>query len=151
MLRSPSPSSRPPKLEIFWHTKPLADADTINYTDDKENAYPHSTLDWDFGPLATTKEPEETKPVADPPPQSKRLSFQSSPPVRRRTTTTSKKREPLRPIQPRRSLKRNSTVSRSKRYSIRSFMSTSRLLLLQLRNLLFTNTPMSRHRPPAAH
>ncbi|PYH82117.1 hypothetical protein BO82DRAFT_67836 [Aspergillus uvarum CBS 121591] len=120
MLRSPSPSSRPPKLEIFWHTKPLADADTINYTDDKENAYPHSTLDWDFGPLASTKELEETKPVADPPPQPKRLSFQSSPPVRRRTTTTSKKREPLRPIQPRRSLKRNSTVSRSKRYSKRS-------------------------------
>ncbi|PYH40628.1 putative transmembrane glycoprotein [Aspergillus saccharolyticus JOP 1030-1] len=121
MMRSPSPSSKPPKLEIFWHTKPLADAGAgATDTDDKENAYPNSTLDWDFGPLASTP-PEEPKPVADPPPQPKRLSFQSSPPVRRRTTTTTpKKREPLRPIQPRRSLKRNSTVSRSRRYSKRS-------------------------------
>ncbi|PWY81814.1 transmembrane glyco protein [Aspergillus heteromorphus CBS 117.55] len=122
MFRSPSPSSKPPKLELpSWSASPLGDTGHLRDAADKENTFPGSTIEWDFAPLRGGEpEPEEIKPVEEAPAQPKRLSFQNSPPLRRKTTTNSRKREPLRSIQPRRSLKRNSTASRSRRYSKRS-------------------------------
>ncbi|PYH95838.1 hypothetical protein BO71DRAFT_439994 [Aspergillus ellipticus CBS 707.79] len=120
MVRSPSPSSKPPKLELpLWSASPLGVTGHIQDAADKENTFPGSTIEWDFAPLRGPEQ-EEIKPVEEAPTQPKRLSFQGSPTLRRRTTANSRKREPLRSIQPRRSLKRNSTASRSRRYSKRS-------------------------------
>ncbi|PYI01724.1 transmembrane glyco protein [Aspergillus sclerotiicarbonarius CBS 121057] len=120
ILRIPSPSSEPPKLELpLWNASPLHDSKRAPEAADKENTFSDGTFDWGFAPLKEP-EPEKTKPVEDTPAQPKRLSFQNSPPLHRRTTTSSRRREPLRQIQPRRSLKRNSTTSRSRRYSKRS-------------------------------
>ncbi|GKZ36144.1 hypothetical protein AbraIFM66950_007051 [Aspergillus brasiliensis] len=121
ILRIPSQSSEPPKLELpLWHASPAKGSEQTRDAAGKENTLSDPTFDW--GGFASLKgpEPEEAKAVEDVPSQPKRLSFQNSPPLHRRTTTTSsRKREPLRPIQPRRSLKRNSTT-RSRRYSKRS-------------------------------
>lgn len=122
IYRSPSPSSKPPKLELgpLWSEKSLEDSTQAHDSDDKENTVSHSTIEWDFAPL-TRDNPQEEKQAEDIPSQNKRLSFQSSPSLHRRTTANSTKREPLKSIQPRRSLKRNSAASsRSRRYSRRS-------------------------------
>ncbi|EAW07903.1 putative transmembrane glycoprotein [Aspergillus clavatus NRRL 1] len=124
IFRSPSPSSKPPKLELrsLWSGNSSGN-DKQPYaldSEDKENALPHSTIEWDFAPL-TRDGPQEEKRVNDAVAQSKRLSLQSSPSLSRRATANSRKREPLKSIQPRRSLKRNSVASsRSRRYSRRS-------------------------------
>ncbi|RLM01063.1 hypothetical protein CFD26_104195 [Aspergillus turcosus] len=122
IYRSPSPSSKPPKLELgpLWSEKSLEDSTQAHDSDDKENTVSHSTIEWDFAPL-TRDNPQEEKEADDIPSQNKRLSFQSSSSLHRRTTANSTKREPLKSIQPRRSLKRNSAASsRSRRYSRRS-------------------------------
>ncbi|GFF22981.1 axial budding pattern protein 2 [Aspergillus udagawae] len=122
ILRSPSPSSKPPKLELrpLWSEKSLEENRQAHDSDDKENSLSHSTIEWDFAPL-TRHNPQEENQAEDIPSQNKRLSFQSSPSLHRRTTANSTKREPLKSIQPRRSLKRNSAASsRSRRYSRRS-------------------------------
>lgn len=123
IFRSPSlSSSKPPKLELrpLWSEKSLEDSRQARNSDDKENSLAHSTIEWDFAPL-TCHNPQEEKQTEDVSPQNKRLSFQSSPSLHRRTTANSTKREPLKSIQPRRSLKRNSAASsRSRRYSRRS-------------------------------
>ncbi|RHZ66187.1 hypothetical protein CDV55_107568 [Aspergillus turcosus] len=122
IYRSPSPSSKPPKLELgpLWSEKSLEDSTQAHDSDDKENTVSHSTIEWDFAPL-TRDNPQEEKQADDISSQNKRLSFQSSSSLHRRTTANSTKREPLKSIQPRRSLKRNSAASsRSRRYSRRS-------------------------------
>ncbi|RHZ66241.1 putative transmembrane glycoprotein [Aspergillus thermomutatus] len=122
IFRSPSPSSKPPKLELgpLWSEESLEDSRQARDSDDKENTLSHSTIEWDFAPLKRHN-PQEEKQAEYIPSQSKRLSFQSSPSLHRRTTTNSTKREPLKSIQPRKSLKRNSAASsRSRRYSRRS-------------------------------
>jgi axial budding pattern protein 2 len=120
IYRSPSPSSKPPKLELgpLWSERSLEDSTQAHDSDDKENTVSHSTIEWDFAPL-TRDNPQGEKPAEDISSQKKRLSFQSSPSLHRRTTANSTKREPLKSIQPRRSLKRNSAAS-SRRYSRRS-------------------------------
>lgn len=124
--QSPPPPSPPPKLEL----KPFFDANTFEKTDafvteqpvedaaaDKENTRPRSTVGWDFSSL---NEPEQGRRSEDVMAKDKRRSLQGSPSFRRQTSQ-SKRREPLKPIQARRSLKRNSAASsRSKRLSKRS-------------------------------
>ncbi|ODM21741.1 hypothetical protein SI65_02585 [Aspergillus cristatus] len=125
--QSPPPPSPPPKLEL----KPFFNATTFEKTDtfvteepaedataDKENALPRSTVGWDFSSLH--ERPEQGQGPEDVLAQDKRRSLHASPSVRRQTSQ-SKRREPLKPIQGRRSLKRNSAASsRSKRLSKRS-------------------------------
>ncbi|KAL4814048.1 hypothetical protein BDW67DRAFT_94007 [Aspergillus spinulosporus] len=118
----PLPESKPPKLELepWWNVSNEARDGDPPTAPGKENAFPSSTIDWDFIPL---RDPggDGNKPPEEPAPKTHRLSFQSSSPVRRGTSNRSGRREPLRPIQPRRSTKRNSAVSsRSKRWSKRS-------------------------------
>lgn len=133
--RSPSPSSEPPQLEL----KPFFNAETFEKSDtfvtaepapedvtetaaaDKENARPRSTVGWDFMSLQSLKPEEQERESEDVLGQNKRLSFPNSLSILRQATNRSKKREPLKPIQARRSLKRNSAASsRSKRNSKRS-------------------------------
>ncbi|KAE8354449.1 hypothetical protein BDV28DRAFT_147079 [Aspergillus coremiiformis] len=118
------PSSKPPKLELvpLWDTSRLDDTDEKRHPAGRKDALSTATIDWDIGPRENYG-PEQEKQVDDiygsvPP---KLLSFQNSPPMRNRNTTRSRKREPLKPIQPRTSLKRNSVQSsKSRRYSKRS-------------------------------
>ncbi|THC89776.1 hypothetical protein EYZ11_010770 [Aspergillus tanneri] len=120
IVRSPSPISKPPRLELIplWNTSPFHD-DEQTHASTREDAATNSTTGWDFAPPKNAKAHEETQ-VEDAHTQPKRLSFQSSPPTRRRTNS-SRRREPLKSIQPRRSLKRQSMQSsRSKRLSKRS-------------------------------
>ena len=119
-LRRHSSSSKPPKLEL----RPLWSADSgerksaEENTENKENAaLTHSTIEWDFAPLRPL-EPQEEE-AEDVQGQNWRSS-QSSPPVRRSTINYSRTRDPLKPIQPRRSLKRSSLSAKSKRNSKRS-------------------------------
>ncbi|RJE24764.1 CADG [Aspergillus sclerotialis] len=118
-LRRHSSSSKPPKLEL----RPLWSADSgerksaEGNTENKENALTHSTIEWDFAPLKPL-EPQEEE-AEDSQCQNWRSS-QSSPPVRRSTINYSRPRDPLKPIQPRRSLKRSSLSAKSKRNSKRS-------------------------------
>lgn len=129
--RSPSPSSEAPKLEL----KSFFDAKTFEKTDnlipgqptedsaaDKENARPRSSAGFGRTPVQSNNGADEQYAESEKTPaQNKRLSFQTSPSVKRMSTGQSKRREPLKPIQGRRSLKRNSaTSSRSKRNSKRS-------------------------------
>lgn len=134
--RSPSPWSEPPQLEL----KPFFNAETFEKSDtsvtaepapedtaetaaaDKENARPRSTVGWDFTSLQSPEPEEQERESEDVLGQNKHLSFQTSPSILRRTTNRSNKREPLKPIQARRSLKRNFSAasSRSKRNSKRS-------------------------------
>lgn len=122
--RSPSPSAEAPKLEL----KPFFNADTFEKADafvtttepngdeaaDKENAHPQSTVE---GGLVEEPERESGDALT----QKKRFSFQTSASIQPQATNQSPKREPLKPIQARRSLKRNSAASsRSKRNSKRS-------------------------------
>lgn len=121
------PRSPPPKLEL----KSFFDATTFEKTDtfvteepvedamaDKENARPRSTIGWDFSSLH--EQPEQGPGSEDVLAQDKHRSLHASPSVRRQTSQP-KRREPLKPIQGRRSLKRNSAASsRSKRLSKRS-------------------------------
>ncbi|KAE8398611.1 hypothetical protein BDV37DRAFT_25841 [Aspergillus pseudonomiae] len=119
---SPELASNPPKLELgpLWDTSPLDGGEQGRPIEGRTDTLSASTIDWDIAPLKVS-EPEKEKQVDDIAIPPKRLSFQNSPPMRRRTTTNSRKREPLKPIQPRRSLKRNSVhSSKSKRYSKRS-------------------------------
>ncbi|KAE8159140.1 hypothetical protein BDV40DRAFT_245503 [Aspergillus tamarii] len=119
---TPEPSSNPPKLELgpLWDTSPLDDSDQGRPIEGRKDTLSASTIDWDIAPLKVF-EPEKEKQIDDAAVPPKRLSFQNSPPMRRRATTNSRKREPLKPIQPRRSLKRNSVhSSKSRRYSKRS-------------------------------
>ncbi|KAF7158091.1 hypothetical protein CNMCM6106_004413 [Aspergillus hiratsukae] len=78
IYRSPSPSSKPPKLELgpLWSEKSLKDSTQAHDSDDKENAVSHSTIEWDFAPL-TRDNPQEEKTAEDISSQKKRLSFQS--------------------------------------------------------------------------
>lgn len=129
--RSPSPSSEPPKLELkpFFNSNTFEKTDSLITTEpkaedsaaDKENTRPHSTIDFDLAP-EQSREPEEQDAESEKAPaQNKRLSLQTSSPNWRASTPQSKRREPLKPIQGRRSLKRNSAASsRSKRHSKRS-------------------------------
>ncbi|KAE8136171.1 hypothetical protein BDV38DRAFT_272231 [Aspergillus pseudotamarii] len=119
---TPEPSSNPPKLELgpLWDTSPLDDSDQGRPIEGRNDTLSASAIDWDIAPLKVF-EPEKEKQIDDAAVPPKRLSFQNSPPMRRRATTNSRKREPLKPIQPRRSLKRNSVhSSKSRRYSKRS-------------------------------
>ncbi|KAE8366692.1 hypothetical protein BDV27DRAFT_170583 [Aspergillus caelatus] len=119
---TPEPSSNPPKLELgpLWDTSPLDDSYQGRPIEGRKDTLSASTIDWDIAPLKVF-EPEKEKQIDDAAVPPKRLSFQNSPPMRRRATTNSRKREPLKPIQPRRSLKRNSVhSSKSRRYSKRS-------------------------------
>ncbi|KAK1150301.1 polarity establishment/cellular polarization [Aspergillus melleus] len=85
----------------------------------REDDDANPTIEWDFAPIKASVSQEDA-PNENAPPQPKRLSFQNSPPRRMRTSST-RRREPLRSIQPRRSLKRHSAQSsRSRRYSKRS-------------------------------
>lgn len=125
--QSPPPPSPPPKLEL----KPFFNATTFEKTDtfvtekpaedataDKENVLPRSTVGWDFSSLH--ERPEQGQEPEDVLTQDKRRSLHASLSVQRQTSQ-SKRREPLKPIQGRRSLKRNSAASsRSKRLSKRS-------------------------------
>ncbi|KAB8075037.1 hypothetical protein BDV29DRAFT_172589 [Aspergillus leporis] len=116
------PSSKPPKLELapLWDITPLDDNEQTRYTEFRNNPLTAPTIEWGFAPLKAP-EPEQRKQTDDASVPPKRLSFQNSPPMRRRTTTNPRKRDPLKPVQPRRSLKRNSVQSsKSKRYSKRS-------------------------------
>ncbi|KAL4888414.1 hypothetical protein BDV59DRAFT_139090 [Aspergillus ambiguus] len=117
--RNHSPS-KPPKLELgLWDEEKGQPQDEASSPERKrrENTLSTSTIEWDFAPLQTPDERQRSEDHSGP---AKRLSFQSSPPVRRRTNS-SHRREPLKPIQPRRSLKRTSMQSnRSRRLSKRS-------------------------------
>ncbi|KAE8379446.1 hypothetical protein BDV26DRAFT_167970 [Aspergillus bertholletiae] len=119
---TPEPYSNPPKLELrpLWDTSPLDGSEQGRHIENRKNTISASTIDWDIAQLkvSETEKEKQADDIAIPP---KRLSFQNSPPMRRRATTNSRKREPLKPIQPRRSLKRNSVhSSKSRRYSKRS-------------------------------
>ncbi|KAI9928550.1 hypothetical protein ASPWEDRAFT_106611 [Aspergillus wentii DTO 134E9] len=117
-IHQPEITSQPPKLELYLNSGAFGKKDQTDNEANKENNFSRSAIEWDFPPLKIP-EPSEDKHVAEAP-QNKRLSFQTSPSVRRQTSQ-SKRREPLKPIQPRRSLKRNSAMSsRSKRHSKRS-------------------------------
>ncbi|KAF9887473.1 hypothetical protein FE257_010190 [Aspergillus nanangensis] len=112
----------PPKLELgLWEDEkeqPRDEADGADRTRG-DTTLSNSTIEWGFAPLRDpeTDGRQQSEEASGP---SKRLSFQSSPPVRKRTNS-SRRREPLRPIQPKRSLKRDSMhSSRSKRHSKRS-------------------------------
>ncbi|KAL4905726.1 hypothetical protein BDW74DRAFT_12262 [Aspergillus multicolor] len=122
MGRAQSPESRPPKLELepWWNVSSGVRDGNAQVAPGKENTFSNSTIDWDFIPLRDTEQ-NENNPPEEPAPKPNQLSFQSSPPVRRGASNRSGRREPLRPIQPRRSMKRNSAISsRSKRWSKRS-------------------------------
>src|SRR5699024_7141325 len=81
---------------------------------DKENDHPRSTVD---GGLVEEQAHESGDALA----QKRCFSFQTSASIQPQATNQSPKREPLKPIQARRSLKRNSAASsRSKRNSKRS-------------------------------
>ncbi|PLB34620.1 putative transmembrane glycoprotein [Aspergillus candidus] len=117
-----SPSSKPPKLELgpLWNSDSFDDTAPLRYRPGKETTLSGPTIEWDFAPLRDP-EPEDGKQADGTHTQPKRLSFQGSPPMRGRTNTSTRRREPLKSIQPRRSLKRNSvTSSKSKRHSRRS-------------------------------
>ncbi|KAH8425730.1 putative transmembrane glycoprotein [Aspergillus melleus] len=121
IARSPSPSSRPPRLELgpLWNTSPFRSIERKNESLVREDDDANPTIEWDFAPIKASVSREDA-PNENAPPQPKRLSFQNSPPRRVRTSST-RRREPLRSIQPRRSLKRHSAQSsRSRRYSKRS-------------------------------
>lgn len=130
--RSPSPSSEAPKLELksFFDAKTFEKTDSLMPTQptedasaaDKENARPRSTAGFGLTPVQSNSGAgEQTAEAEKAPTPNKRLSFQTSPSIKRSSTGQSKRREPLKPIQGRRSLKRNSaTSSRSKRNSKRS-------------------------------
>ncbi|KAL4914218.1 hypothetical protein BDW62DRAFT_213636 [Aspergillus aurantiobrunneus] len=118
----PPPESKPPKLELepWWNVSSEARNEGTQATPGQANTFSSSTIDWDFIPLRDSEQ-DENKPPEKPTPKPNRLSFQNSPPVRRSTSNRSGRREPLKPIQPRRSMKRNSALSsRSKRLSKRS-------------------------------
>ncbi|KAB8214921.1 hypothetical protein BDV33DRAFT_181875 [Aspergillus novoparasiticus] len=118
----PEQCSNPPKLELgpLWDTGPLDDSEQGRPIEGRKNTLSASPIDWDIAQLKIS-EPEKEKQIDDIAIPPKRLSFQNSPPMRRRATTNSRKREPLKTIQPRRSLKRNSVhSSKSRRYSKRS-------------------------------
>ncbi|KKK15915.1 hypothetical protein ARAM_006154 [Aspergillus rambellii] len=123
------PVSKPPKLELepWWNVHSDEASGHGQDPIDKDNTFSSSTIDWGFAPLRVSEIPEqdENKPPEEERPEafvkSTRLSCPTSPPVRRRTSANSARREPLKPIQARRSLKRNSALSsRSKRWSKRS-------------------------------
>ncbi|PLB44025.1 putative transmembrane glyco protein [Aspergillus steynii IBT 23096] len=119
--RSPSPSSKPPRLELapMWNTSPFRPGGRKYELPVREDNDANPTIEWDFAPIRNT-EPHEDTLNENAPAQPKRLSFQNSPPRRIRTNST-RRREPFKSIQPRRSLKRHSAQSsRSKRYSKRS-------------------------------
>ncbi|KAL4740825.1 hypothetical protein BDV11DRAFT_184520 [Aspergillus similis] len=122
MGKVPLPESRPPKLELepWWNVSSETTDGGPPAAPGKENTLSSSTIDWDFIPLRDLEE-DENKFPEEPAPKTHRLSSQSNPPVRRGPSNRSGRREPLRPIQPRRSTKRNSAVSsRSERWSKRS-------------------------------
>lgn len=122
VVGSDSPSSKPPKLELgpLWDSDSFDDTAPLRNRQGKETTLSGSTIEWDFAPLRDP-EPEDGKQTDGAYTQPKRLSFQGSPPMRGRTNTSTRRREPLKSIQPRRSLKRNSvTSSKSKRHSRRS-------------------------------
>ena len=129
--RSPSPSSEAPKLELksFFDSKTFEKTDNLmpgqqpeDSAANKENARPRSTAGFGLTPVQSNSGADEQYAESvKTPAQNKRLSFQTSPSVKRMSTGQSKRREPLKPIQGRRSLKRDSaTSSRSKRNSKRS-------------------------------
>lgn len=121
LIRTPSPSSKPPRLELapLWNTSPFRPSPRKYESPVREDNGQNPTIEWDFAPIKNTEQHEDT-PNENAPAQPKRLSFQNSPPRRMRTNST-RRREPLRSIQPRRSLKRHSAQSsRSRRHSKRS-------------------------------
>lgn len=113
-LRRHSSSSKPPQLELgpLWDVDPDERKDGEGGMVNKENTLSHSTIEWDFA-LLKSPEPQEEK-------DTQNQRFSQSPPVRRRTSNYSRTREPLKPIQQGRSMKRSSPSSRSRRYSKRS-------------------------------
>ncbi|KAL4868151.1 phosphatase 2C-domain-containing protein [Aspergillus spectabilis] len=119
----PLPESKPPQLELepWWNVSSEARNEGTQPAPGKDNTFSSSIIDWGFIPMRDPEQ-DENKPPNEPAPKPNRLSFQSSPPrVRRGASNRSGGREPLRPIQPRRSMKRNSALSsRSKRWSKRS-------------------------------
>ncbi|KAL2830690.1 hypothetical protein BJY01DRAFT_254533 [Aspergillus pseudoustus] len=128
MAGAPPPKSKPPKLELepWWNDNREQRDERTQGVPILEDTFSNSTIEWDFVPLRGFEQ-DENKPPEPPEPSEElaskhnRLSFQSSPPVRRKGSNRSGRREPLRSIQPRKSLKRNSALSsRSKRWSRRS-------------------------------
>ncbi|KAL2832001.1 hypothetical protein BDW59DRAFT_139531 [Aspergillus cavernicola] len=118
----PPPDSKPPKLELepWWNVNSEGRNEGTQATPGKENTFSSSTIGWDFVPLRGSEQ-DENNPPKEPAPKPHRLSGQSSAPVRRGASNRSWRREPLRPLQPRKSLKRNSALSsRSRRWSKRS-------------------------------
>ncbi|KAL4809743.1 hypothetical protein BDV18DRAFT_132700 [Aspergillus unguis] len=117
----PPPESKPPQLELEpWWNVSDEPKNSNQAVPGQENTFSSSTIDWEFVPLQIPEQ-DENKPPEEPASKPNRLSFQSSPPVHRGFSNRSGRREPLRPIQPRRSMKRNSVMSsRSRRWSKRS-------------------------------
>ncbi|KAI9376835.1 hypothetical protein BJX61DRAFT_538528 [Aspergillus egyptiacus] len=118
----PDQESKPPKLELepWWNANSEERNEGIPTTSGQENVFRSSMIEWDFVPSRETEQ-DENNPPGESVLKPNRLSFQSSPSVRRGFSNRSGRREPLKSIQPRRSLKRNSALSsRSKRGSKRS-------------------------------
>lgn len=117
-LRRHSSSSKPPQLELWplWSADSDERKDVEGGPENKENTPSNSTIEWDFALFKTPESQEKYE--AD---RTRNHHFSSSsPPLRRRTTNLSKTREPLKPIQQGRSMKRSSPSSKSRRYSKRS-------------------------------
>lgn len=117
-LRRHSSSSKPPQLELWplWSDDSVERKDVEGSPENKENKLSDSTIEWDF---ALFKSPEsQEKEEAD---RTRNHRFSSSsPPLRRQTTNFTRTREPLKPIQQGRSMKRSSPSTKSRRYSKRS-------------------------------
>lgn len=114
------PSPTAPKLELgpLWSVGSLEGEEVAGSAVNKENPSSNSTIEWDFVPLKDPK-PQATKRTEATSMQNKSNSQGS--PVRRRTSDYTRAREPLKPIQPRRSVKRSSvTSSKSRRNSKRT-------------------------------
>jgi axial budding pattern protein 2 len=120
--------SKPPKLELepWWNDNRERRNERTPGVPIIEDTFTNSTIEWDFIPLRESAQDENNPPEPlelseEPASKPNRLSFQSSPRVRRGLSDRSGRREPLRSVQPRKSLKRNSALSsRSKRWSRRS-------------------------------
>ncbi|KAL5341700.1 hypothetical protein BJX70DRAFT_24190 [Aspergillus crustosus] len=119
----PPAESKPPQLELepWWNVSSETRNEGAQPTTGQDHTFSSSTIDWGFIPVRDPEQ-DENKPSDEPALKPNRLSFQSSPPpMHRGASSRSRRREPLRPIQPRRSMKRNSALSsRSKRWSKRS-------------------------------
>lgn len=117
-LRRHSSSSTPPQLELapLWYGGSLEKKEETDDATNKENLISNSIVEMDF---ASPKNPDPEQ-VDVSPTRNKRIS-QGSPSTGLRATNHSKTREPLKPIQARRSMKRSSAASsKSRRNSKRS-------------------------------